>query len=77
MTIREICTRHGLDLERGSRVICEGRLGTIVGASGPLLRVKFDGNQISSRCDPIDVQPLNPSTTSVSNVVVQGPAASA
>lgn len=77
MTIREICARHGLALERGSRVLCEGRSGTIVGASGPLLRVKFDGKQISSRCDPLDVQPLGPGIPNVSDVMSQGVAASA
>ncbi|WP_432730661.1 hypothetical protein [Variovorax sp. W6] len=59
MTIKEICRQHGLDLERGSRVLCDGRFGTVSGASGPFLRVKFDGNQISSPCDPLDVRPLD------------------
>lgn len=58
-------------------MLCEGRPGTIVGASGPLLRVKFDGKQISSRCDPLDVQLLHASIPDVSNVVGQGSAASA
>jgi len=77
MTIREICARHGLQLERGSRVLCEGRPGTIVGASGPLLRVKFDGKQISSRCDPLDVQVLGAGVPDVSGGAARGSAASA
>jgi len=78
MTIKEICRQHGLDLERGSRVLCDGRFGTVAGASGRFLRVKFDGNQISSPCDPLDVQPIDQTTVSASrNSTDRGPAVSA
>ncbi|MET3390524.1 MULTISPECIES: hypothetical protein [unclassified Variovorax] len=74
MTIKEICRLHGLDLERGSRVLCDGRLGTVAGANGRFLRVKFDGNQISSPCDPLDVQPVEPTTISSPIGPDRGPA---
>ena len=77
MSIKEICELHGLDLERGSRVLCDGRLGTVAGASGPFLRVRFDGNQISSPCDPLEVQPLDQGATRAARPFNQGSVTSA
>jgi len=69
MSLRYIRQSFGLDLERGIRVQCEGRLGTITGARGNLVRVKFDGNCISSPCDPRGLKRIG----DVSGPIAAGP----
>ncbi|QOF81679.1 hypothetical protein [Variovorax sp. 38R] len=63
MSLRDIRERYGVSFERGSRVICGGRLGTVAGASNSHIRIKFDGRQISSPCDPLEVQPCHEGLT--------------
>lgn len=77
MTLKEFCRLHGLHLERGSRVRCGSRLGTVTGTAGLLIRVRFDGNQISSPCDPLEIQPLNQGTSGASQAIHQGAVGSA
>lgn len=60
MSLRDIRERYGVSFERGNRVMCGGRFGTVAGATDSHIRVKFDGRQISSPCDPLEVQPCDP-----------------
>lgn len=60
MSLRDIRERYGVSFERGNRVMCGGRFGTVAGATDSHVRVKFDGRQISSPCDPLEVQPCDP-----------------
>ena len=71
MSLRDIRERYGVSFERGSRVICGGRLGTVAGASNSHIRIKFDGRQISSPCDPLEVQPCNEGTASLAPQAAQ------
>lgn len=63
MSLKDIRERYGVDFVRGSRVFCEGRIGTVSGASELHIRVKFDGRHISSPCDPLLVHPCIEMTT--------------
>ena len=71
MSLRDIRERYGVSFERGSRVICGGRLGTVAGASNSHIRIKFDGRQISSPCDPLEVQPCNEGTVNLATQAAQ------
>ncbi|WPG35008.1 hypothetical protein [Variovorax sp. EBFNA2] len=71
MSLRDIRERYGVSFERGSRVICGGRLGTVAGASNSHIRIKFDGRQISSPCDPLEVQPCSESTANLAPQAAQ------
>lgn len=78
MGLKDIRERYGVSFERGSRVICGGRLGTVAGASNSHIRIKFDGRQISSPCDPLEVQPCNEGTANLATqTAAQDPRASA
>ena len=41
MSFKEINDRFGLQFQRGSRVFCDGRLGTITGATHSHIRVRW------------------------------------
>lgn len=56
MSFKEIHDRFGLQFQRGSRVFCDGRLGTITGATHSHIRVRFDGRQNGAPCDPLEVR---------------------
>ncbi|QRF55296.1 hypothetical protein [Variovorax sp. UC122_21] len=56
MSFKEINDRFGLQFQRGSRVFCDGRLGTITGATHSHIRVRFDGRQNGAPCDPLEVR---------------------
>lgn len=58
MKIEGILHKNGTKFQRGSRVQSEGKLGTVTGMRGPLVRVRFDGKSLSSPCDPADVRLL-------------------
>ena len=77
MSLRDIRERYGVSFERGTRVICGGRLGTVAGASNSHIRVKFDGRQISSPCDPMEVQPCHEGATGPTGLADLAPQASA
>ncbi|PIF73070.1 hypothetical protein CLU95_0154 [Variovorax sp. 54] len=77
MSLRDIHERYGVSFERGTRVICGGRLGTVAGASNSHIRIKFDGRQISSPCDPLEVQPCHDGATGPTGLVDLAPQAAA
>lgn len=56
MSFKDISERFGVQFQRGSRVYCEGRLGTITGATHSHIRVRFDGRQTGAPCDPLDIR---------------------
>lgn len=51
-SFQQIKALFGKTFHRGDRVVCAGQLGTIVGATCPHVRVRFDGSQIAVPCDP-------------------------
>jgi len=59
MSFKDISERFGVQFQRGSRVYCEGRLGTITGATHSHIRVRFDGRQTGAPCDPLEVRLLD------------------
>lgn len=77
MSLRDIRERYGVSFERGARVICGGRLGTVAGASNSHIRIKFDGRQISSPCDPLEVQPCHEGATGSTGLADLTPQANA
>lgn len=56
MSFKDIRDRFGASFQRGDRVICEGRFGTVASANHSHIRVRFDGRSISAPCDPMDLQ---------------------
>ena len=55
MSFEKIRLRFGRTFHRGERVVCEGRPGTITGATYPHVRVRFDGRLIAVPCDPCEL----------------------
>jgi hypothetical protein len=47
MAMAWIRRNYGVPALRGGRVKFKGKLGTIVGSSGPYLRVRLDGEKLS------------------------------
>ncbi|BEP55380.1 hypothetical protein GmRootV118_26240 [Variovorax sp. V118] len=70
MSFEKIKLRFGRSFRRGDRVVCEGRLGTITGATYPHVRVRFDGRQIAVPCDPCE---LHVGTAPIATLPVLGP----
>jgi len=56
MSFKDIRDRFGASFQRGDRVICEGRFGTVASANYSHIRVRFDGKSISAPCEPRDLQ---------------------
>jgi len=54
-SFQQIKAQFGRTFHRGDRVTCAGRPGTIVGVRFPHVRVRFDGQQISVPCDPLEL----------------------
>jgi len=59
-SFQQIRTQFGRTFHRGDRVASEGRLGSITGATYSHIRVRFDGQQISVPCDPLELQLYRP-----------------
>ena len=55
MSFKDIRDRFGASFQRGDRVICEGRFGTVASANYSHIRVRFDGKSISAPSDPRDL----------------------
>lgn len=59
MTFEKLRKLYGFNFTRGSRVQIGNRKGTVTGTvSGLHIRVKFDDKQLSSPCNPFELQPL-------------------
>lgn len=67
MKFEGIRHKSGTKFQKGSRVECEGKLGTVTGMRGPLVRVRFDGKNLSSPCDPADVRLLDADSQQLEN----------
>ncbi|MDP9991623.1 hypothetical protein J2W28_002800 [Variovorax boronicumulans] len=64
MSFKDIRDRFGASFQRGDRVICEGRFGTVASANYSHIRVRFDGRSISAPCEPRDLQLVDPAMSS-------------
>jgi len=60
MSFKDIKNRFGASFQRGDRVFCEGRFGTVASANHKHVRVRFDGKWISAPCEPRDLQLVGP-----------------
>jgi len=67
MSFKDIRDRFGASFQRGDRVICEGRFGTVASANYSHIRVRFDGRSISAPCDPRDLHLVGASGSSSSS----------
>ncbi|MGJ7608811.1 hypothetical protein ACSFA7_31055 [Variovorax sp. LT1R20] len=63
MSFKDIRDRFGASFQRGDRVICEGRFGTVASANYSHIRVRFDGKSISAPCDPRDLHLVGSDST--------------
>lgn len=66
MSFKDIRDRFGASFQRGDRVICEGRFGTVASANYSHIRVRFDGKSISAPCDPRDLHLVGPENSAQS-----------
>ncbi|MGF6347542.1 hypothetical protein [Variovorax sp. W2I14] len=71
MSFKDIRDRFGASFQRGDRVICEGRFGTVASANHSHIRVRFDGRSISAPCDPMDLQLVGSTTSAPSSSMTQ------
>ncbi|MDQ0040742.1 hypothetical protein [Variovorax boronicumulans] len=71
MSFKDIRDRFGASFQRGDRVICEGRFGTVASANYSHIRVRFDGKSISAPCEPRDLQLVDSAMSSHPSSIAQ------